>query len=212
MARVFISRKGEIFAMLKAGFHAVPPGMVAAVVTHLEMCHPQPMRPVPQVAGAALRRVEAPDIAWYRDIFKRVGGDDWLWFSRLALDDAALARVLSDPGSRISALSLDGRDEGFFELQFSEDGTCELAFLGVTRAALGIGAGRMMMAAALAEAWAGSITRLTVHTCTFDHPAALDFYRRCGFHVTAREVEVAPDPRLSGVLGPDAAPHIPILR
>ncbi len=65
------------------------------------------------------------------------------------------------------------------------------------------------MEQALTLAWAQPISRLHVHTCTLDHPAAVPFYERSGFTAYARAVEVAPDPRLSGELPREAAPQVP---
>jgi hypothetical protein len=197
--------------MLAPGFHDVPAGMVAAVVTHLEMTARPAPRPAPPLVGAEVIPVANPETGWYRSLFDRVGGQDWLWFSRLAMDDAKLSAILTDPGVAVHVLRREGREDGFFELDFRQPGLCELAFLGVAPNALGTGAGRLMMNKALAAAWARPITALRVHTCTFDHPAALDFYRRSGFSVTRREVEIAPDPRLTGVLPRNAAPHVPVI-
>lgn len=196
--------------VLEAGFHDVPRGMVAAVVTHLEMRAPAEPRPVPAPEGVSLRRVAEPAPGWYRDLFTRVGGQDWLWFSRLGLDDAGLSAILSDPGVEVWALEKDGRAEGLLELDFREAGECELAFFGVTPALIGSGAGRYMMNAAIEKAWVHPIARFHVHTCTLDHPGALGFYRRSGFTPIRQQVEIAPDPRLNGDLPRKAGPHIPI--
>ena len=68
-----------------------------------------------------------------------------------------------------------------------------------------------MMAEAMARAWTRGTARVIVDTCTLDHPAALGFYRRHGFVATARTVETFADPRLSGLLPRDAAPHVPLI-
>lgn len=197
--------------MLQNGFFEVPRRKVAAVVTHLEMRERPQLRPAPEIAASDLVPVLAPQTNWYRDLFRKVGGEDWLWFSRLALPDADLAEILSHPDVTILVLKVEDREMGLLELDFRTPGACELAFLGVTRPMLGTGAGRMMMNAAIALAWARPIQRFHVHTCTFDHPAALAFYQRSGFTVTGREIEIADDPRLIGVLSRAAAPHVPIL-
>ena len=62
----------------------------------------------------------------------------------------------------------------------------------------GKGHGRWLMANALALGWARPITRMWVHTCTLDHPSALNFYRAQGFQPFARAVETFADPRLLG--------------
>jgi hypothetical protein len=63
---------------------------------------------------------------------------------------------------------------------------------------------------AIARAWAKPISRFWLHTCNFDHPAALAFYRRSGFTPYKMMAEVMDDPRLTGLLPRDAAPHVPI--
>lgn len=197
--------------MLTTGVHDVPKGCVAAVVTDLEMRGPASLRPVSPLPGLSLVHVETPATDWYRHLFAEIGRD-WLWFSRLAMADSDLAAIITDPAVEIRVLRDDGgRDLGFLELDFRTPGACELAFFGVVAAFHGKGAGRFLMQAALARAWDAPIACLHVHTCSFDHPAALPFYIRSGFGPVARRVEVVPDPRLTGLLPRDAAPHVPIL-
>ncbi|MCR9124627.1 MAG: GNAT family N-acetyltransferase [Rhodobacteraceae bacterium] len=188
----------------------VAPGYVAAVVTHLEMRAPAPVRPVPAPAGVVLRRVERPSLAWYRALFLRVGGQEWLWTSRLEMDDATLGETLADPLQEVWAVTLNGADEGLLELDFRTEGACELAFFGLTRALIGSGTGRWLMNAAIHRAWSRPIGLFHVHTCTFDHPGALSFYRRSGFVPVRQEIETYADPRLTGLLPADAGPHIPM--
>ncbi len=194
---------------LEPGFHPVPRGMVATVVTYLEMTTPAPDRPAPDLDGIRFAPLEA-DVATYRDLFARVGAQDWLWFSRMQMADDDLAAILNDPDVTLHTLLKDGTPEALLELDFREDGACELAFFGVTPALLGTGAGRLLMNHATRLAWQRLITRFHVHTCTLDHPGALGFYRRSGFTPIRQEVEIAPDPRLTGVLPKDAGSHVPI--
>jgi GNAT superfamily N-acetyltransferase len=196
--------------VLENGFHDVPPGRLATVVTHLEMRVPAPLRQRPAPEGVTLEHVQAPDPDWYRDLFTRVGGHDWLWFSRLAMAGDELSGVITDPGVEIWALNLDGLAEGLLELDFRQNGACELAFFGVTRALIGTGAGRFAMNHAIVRAWARPIGLFHVHTCTLDHPAALGFYIRSGFVPVRQQVEIGDDPRLGGFLAKDAGPHVPV--
>lgn len=198
-------------APLRDGYTDIRPGRIAAIATTLEMVAPPLPRPRPAPTGLHLRRVEAPGIAWYRDLFRRVG-EPWLWQSRLRLSDAELDGIIRDPAVEIWALSAGGDDEGLLELDFRQSGACELAFFGLTVAWTSRGAGRHLMAHAIAQAWARPIRRFWVHTCTLDHPSALGFYIRSGFHPVKMQVEISPDPRLDGTLSADAAPHVPIIR
>ncbi len=198
--------------MLSDGFHNVPPGRLATVVTHLEMREPVPQRSVPHPDGLNLRLVDRPDPDWYRDLFTRVGGHDWLWFSRLQMSAAELDATLSDDAVDVYALERDGHAEGLLELDFREPQECELAFFGVTTALIGSGVGRYLMNQAVERAWSRPITRFHVHTCTLDHPAALGFYRRSGFVPLRQQIEIAPDPRLNGLMPDTAGVHVPMFR
>lgn len=191
------------------GYTDVPPGKLAAVVTSLEMRSPPTSRPAPS-GPWSLRRIETPALDWYRDLYDRIGRD-WLWISRLAMDDDALAAILHSPAVQVHALTAADRDEGLLELDFREPGVCELAFFGVTPPFVGRGAGRFLMNQAIEIAWSQPIRRFWVHTCTHDHPAALAFYRRSGFKAFRRQIEIIDDPRLTGLSPPDAAPQIPII-
>jgi GNAT superfamily N-acetyltransferase len=197
---------------LPDGYSEVPSGKIAAVVTHLEMLARPAFRPAPALPHMAVRRVLRPDLAWYRDLYARVGAEDWLWFSRLEMTQPALEAIICDPKVEIFALTLDGRDEGLLELDFRTADNCEIAFFGVTKSLVGQGAGRLLMNAAIDRAWSQPIRRFWVHTCTLDHPGAIAFYMRSGFRPFRRQIEIADDPRLSGVLPESAAPHIPIIR
>lgn len=195
--------------MIDPGFHPVPRGMVATIVTHLEMTEPPALRALPAPAGREIVPVPQPPTGWYRDLFREIGAP-WLWWSRLAMKDAALAEIITDPDVSIFALREAGRDIGLLELDFREDDACELAFFGLVPGATGAGGGQVLMEHAIAEAFARPITRFWVHTCTLDDPRALTFYRRSGFTPVAQEVEIAPDPRLNGLLPEDAGAHIPV--
>ncbi|MGB3408729.1 MAG: GNAT family N-acetyltransferase [Jannaschia sp.] len=198
-------------AALPDGFHPIPPGKVAAVVTHLEMRSPVAVDPIVWPVGVTLRHVEAPTTDWYRDLFTRVGALDWLWFSRLRMDVATLGQIINDRDVEVHALEIGGRAEGLLELDFRDGETCELAFLGLTPAVQGQGFGRALMALAVSRAFMRPISRFHIHTCTFDSPVALPFYQRAGFVPVRREIEVLDDPRLTGVLPADAAGHIPVI-
>jgi GNAT superfamily N-acetyltransferase len=189
----------------------LPAGWIAEVVTYLEMREAPPPRPAPAAGGMAVQRVR-PDAQGFRERFRRVG-EPWLWASRLRLDNSVLTAILDADAIEIYDLIIGPDTIGLLELDFRQDGACELAFFGVVPEAIGIGAGRFLMNRAIERAWSRSprIDRFWVHTCTNDHPDALAFYIRSGFVAYARGVECYPDPRLEGLLARDAAPQIPII-
>jgi len=195
---------------LPNGYSDVPDGKLASVVTCLQMLEKPELRSERSDSRWQLRRIVQPDTEWYRELFGRIG-TDWLWYSRLVMPRDELEAILRSPDDEVFALTMGGRDEGLLELDFREAGQCELAFFGLTDALQGQGAGRWLMNRAIEHAWARAIGRFWVHTCTLDHPNALAFYLRSGFRAYARRVEVADDPRLTGLAPRTAAGHIPII-
>ena len=186
---------------------ALPDGQLAAVVTYLEMAAP-PAEAVPR-GSRQLRRVHL-DGDSYRALFRKIGAP-WLWFSRLAMTDAELEAIVADPKVELFEVTAVEAVVGMLELDYRVDGECELAFVGLVPELSGQGHGRWLFGEAVRRAWREGVTRVHVHTCTLDHPAALAAYRRAGFVPVRRALERFPDPRLAGILPPDAAPQVPLL-
>jgi GNAT superfamily N-acetyltransferase len=197
--------------MLTDGFHDVPDGKVAAIVTSLEMFAPPPLRPEQDNPDWTLRRLEGPRADEYLALYSAVGRD-WLWFTRLRMPREELMAAIGDPRVEVYRLEAPGGETGIVELDFREPGTCELAYFGVSPGLVGGGAARWLMNRAVQRAWSQPITRFWVHSCTFDHPNAPGFYMRSGFKPFRREVEIADDPRLAGLAPLDSAAHVPIIR
>jgi GNAT superfamily N-acetyltransferase len=183
----------------------IPAGMVGAVVTYLQMTRRPESAPAP--AGPLRRETWTfADPARYRTLFRRVGGH-WLWFSRLAMDDATLRGAI---GEVHSVVDESGADVGLLELDVRTRGECLIRFLGLAPELAGQGHGKWLFAETLRLAWRPGVERVRVHTCSLDHPAALPSYLRAGFRPYARAFESFPDPRLAGLLPMDAAPQIPV--
>lgn len=192
------------------GLSQVSNGELATIVTALEMLKRPALAPLP-ASPLRLVRWEQPSPEKYRALFKRVGGP-WLWFSRLAMDDATLTAIIHDDAVPLWAVvDPAGIEVGMLELDFRAPGECELAYFGLVPELAGGGHGRWLMANALTLAWRKDVDRVWVHTCTLDSAAALPFYMRAGFTPYERAIETFPDPRLIGLLPRDFAPQIPLL-
>ena len=191
------------------GLTPVPNDQLATVVTTLEMRERPRPRPLP---ASPLRQV-----SWHQPqpqpnptLFRRVGAP-WLWFSRLALDDAALIAVTHRARTQVHAvLDPQGVEVGMLELSHAE-AWCSLDYFGFVPELTGQGHGRWLMTLAMQLAWARGVEMVRVNTCTLDHPRALGFYRAQGFVAVKRTMETFADPRTSGLLPEDAAPQTPLL-
>ena len=183
---------------------------IATIVTTLEMRRRPALRPLPE-SPLRLARWERPALDKYRTLFRRVG-TPWLWYSRLAMDDTRLAAIVHDPHVSVDAVvDRAGVEVGMLELDHRSPGTCEIAYFALIPELAGQGHGRWLMAEALTRAWTKGVARVWLHTCTVDHPSALGFYRAQGFVATGRTIETFADPRITGMLPADSAPHIPCL-
>lgn len=185
------------------GLTPVPDGEIGTVVTYLEMTERPALHP--RESQLRLKRWNATDSDAYRALFRAVGGK-WLWYSRLAIDEAELRRRLGE----VHVVRRDGAAVGFVELDFRKAGECLIQFLGLVPELAGRGHGGWLFCETLALAWRAGVRRVHVHTCTLDHPAALSAYLKAGFRVYAQAFESFADPRLTGLLPADVAPQIPL--
>jgi GNAT superfamily N-acetyltransferase len=197
------------FPVLLDGYTDLPPGKIANVVTFLETTRPPPA-PARPAAGVSVERVSSPEPGWYRALYSRIG-EQWLWFSRAVMPDADLRALLQSPQASVLVARANGKDVGLVELDRPAPDEIEISTFGVVPEAIGTGVAHMLMAETLAYAFREGAKRVWLHTCTFDHPRALSFYRRSGFRPYKFAIEVSDDPRKTGHLPVTAGPHVPLL-
>lgn len=194
----------------------VPP-LLPVTIRFLTMPEPPPsLADVPRARPAG---IDDPVLAspcpvpFYRFLYNTVG-EPWLWDYRRRMGDADLAAILADPAVEVHVVSQDGVPAGYIELDRrhqDDEGVVDIAYFGLMPWAIGQGIGPWLLDWAIRRTWAQTGTRrMTVNTCTFDHPGALATYLRAGFRLDREEHKASPDPRLAGILPRSAAPHIPL--
>jgi len=161
-------------------------------------------------SALSITRWEHPPVREYLELFRDVG-EPWLWTSRLVMPEDKVQAIIHHPATAIYIVQEADRRVGFIELDFREPGECEIGFFGLIPGMDGHGHGRWMMNQALTKAWRDDIVRVWLHTCTQDSPRALPFYRNNGFRIFKQQLDIMPDPRLSGHLPESAAEHVPIV-
>ena len=195
----------------EAGFALVPPGLHATIETSLERSAPPDPDSFPLPTGYTLVQPDPVSLDDFKRLFRAIG-DPWIWFGRLTHSDEEILSILTAPTTTLRYLFApdDLSPVGLFEAQQQGNDTLEVTYFGLVPRATGRKLGPSLMEHGLAAAWHPQITCMWVHTCTFDHPAAVSFYRRQGFVPFRRRVEIAQDPRLTGLLPRHAAPHLPL--
>ena len=83
-----------------------------------------------------------------------------------------------------------GSPAGYYELQQQDGGDVEIAYFGLAPRFIGKGFGGYLLSHAIKSAWNWEGTRrVWVHTCTLDHPTALQNYKARGLEVYKVETE-----------------------
>lgn len=170
-------------------------GRLSVTITHLELAPADWTRigRAPTL-DIAVRHEQRASVAFYRDIYHRVGRP-WLWYERRLLSDGALANLLASRRHELHVAREADALVGFFELNGEE-----IAFFGLTMDYIGQRIGPWLLDLAIARLISLGNRKVRLNTNTLDHPRALATYRNAGFRVSGRERRELQDPR---VLWPD---------
>lgn len=169
-------------------------------ITYLEMTAP-PAEAVslPPTSGIQILRAVAPPVHFYRYLYNTVGAP-WLWYERRQMNDATLESNIHDPLVEIYVLYLHGVPAGYAELDRRTPDIVDLAYFGLMPDFIGQRLGGYFLHWALVRAWRDEPIKVTVNTCTLDHPAALPAYQKAGFTPVRTVTKTIPDPRTTGLI------------
>ncbi|HJS46290.1 MAG TPA: GNAT family N-acetyltransferase [Rhizomicrobium sp.] len=160
---------------------------IPMTVTFLELTAKSSALPPPQPRGkVALLKCDKPPTHFYRYLYDTIG-EGYYWVDRKRLTPEALAEVIHDPRNQLFVLYVEGSPAGMAELDLRKPGTCNIAYFGLMPEAIGKRLGYFFLYHTCVNAWLQPIERLTVNTCTLDHPRALPLYQRLGFTAYNRE-------------------------
>ena len=175
---------------------------VEVTVTYLEMdTAPTFTRPhAPVGEPVALMRAKSPPV-WYFLFLYRTVGAQYEWVQRLEDDPGDLDDFVSDDKVGIYTLLRGGWPAGFFMLDWRKEGVTDLSYFGLVPDAVGQGLGSWLLKTAILTAWdVPGTQRVTVNTCTLDHPRALAQYQTA--RISARFARVSIRATLARGLGP----------
>lgn len=174
---------------------AIPAGSrVEYHVTFLEMGQRPDYDWPSQPAGGegALLRAEKPPLWYFLALYDAVGRDyAWedLHTTPDAETDAETDAWLARPEVALYTFLQRGWPHGFFVLDATAPDTCELAYFGLVPEIVGHGFGTWLLRTAILTAWGlPGIRKLTVNTCSLDHPRALALYQKNGFVVATQRM------------------------
>ena len=148
--------------------------------SYLQLSSRHALRGVPLAADLRIEHAHPCPIPFFRYLYAEVGRD-YRWRDRLSWTDEQCAAHLANPGVSIWVLYGHGAPGGYFELHAQHDGSIEIAYFGLMREYIGHGLGKQLLTAAAERAWSLGASRVWLHTCTLDYPAALPNYLARGF-------------------------------
>jgi GNAT superfamily N-acetyltransferase len=154
--------------------------------TYLEMLSPEDLRPAarPEEAPRIDRAEECP-ASFFRYLYAEVGRT-YHWTDRLGWSEEKVRSHLADPAVSLWVLNWRGAPAGYFELNHRNEAV-EIAYFGLLPEFLGRGWGKFLLTEAVRTAWGLGPTKVWLHTCTLDHPAALPNYVSRGFKPVRQE-------------------------
>lgn len=160
---------------------------LTTIITYLEMREaPTASFARPINMNTALMRTENMPLHFYRYLQHQVGAD-FHWVYRLRLSDAELSNLIHKESTDIDVLYVDGVPSGFYEIDRSSTDIVDISYFGMMAHAIGKGLGKWFLSQAIAAAWESEPEKVTVNTCTLDHPAALGLYQKLGFQPLRQE-------------------------
>jgi GNAT superfamily N-acetyltransferase len=161
--------------------------MTTAQRTYLEMRAPGDLRPAR--LDDPLIRLEHAALctpALWRFLYAEVGRR-YHWVDRLGMTDDEISAHLNSGDVSIWLLSVRGTPAGYFELTRDREGGIEISYFGLLPEFTGRGLGAHMLTLAVEQAWRMTGSRVWLHTCSLDHPAALRNYLSRGFTLLRTE-------------------------
>lgn len=162
--------------------------MTEITTTYLEMTERDQLRSK-TCEDARFQILEASVKQWQFNRFLYIFvGEAWGWRDKLSWSDERWKAYVESDAISTFVGYYDGSLAGYFELS-SQDGNVEIIYFGLTQDFIGKGLGGALLTRAIEEAWKLNPNRVWVHTCSLDHPAALQNYLSRGMTVYKTEVQ-----------------------
>lgn len=162
---------------------------VEYTITYLDMLE-RPSFPRPSIIGkapTALIHATAPPVWYFLSLYDAVGCQ-YEWVDRHDQPAEELEAFVNDDKVHLYTFLRDGWPNGFFMLDTRKEDVCDIAYLGLVPQAIGQGLGKFLLQTAIHSAWDMPGTkRVTLNTCTLDHPRALAHYQKHGFKPYGQE-------------------------
>lgn len=160
------------------------------ITTYLEINSPKEFIEKRNTKGLAILEAELKEFRFNRYLYSLVG-ETWSWTDKLKLSEDEWKNYAESNNLRTWVAYYRGSIAGYFELKTDSEFNVEIVYFGLTPMCIGKGFGGFLLSSAIKFAWEEcKAKRVWVHTCTLDHPNAINNYKSCGmkiYHVETDE-------------------------
>lgn len=156
---------------------------------YLEMKSASSLKDIDASKGLQIHECEIKQFQFNKFLYQLVG-KDWEWIDKLSWPDEQWKDYAENDNLRTWVVYYKGSPAGYYELQQQDGGDVEIVYFGLAPRFIGQGFGGYFLSQAIKSAWKLKGTkRVWVHTCTLDHPSALQNYKARGMEVYRVETE-----------------------
>ena len=150
---------------------------------YLEMKSPSSLKEKTESNGLHVHECEIKQFQVNRFFYQLVGGP-YEWTNKLSWPDEQWRAHVENDNLRTWFAHYKGSPAGYYELQKQEGDNVEIVNFGLAPKFIGQGFGGYFLSHAIKSAWQWEkAKRVWVHTCTLDHPYALQNYKARGMEV-----------------------------
>ena len=155
---------------------------------YLEMLTLSALKRKDDAKGLVVTECEVEQYQFNKFLYQFIG-ERWLWLDKLSWSDKEWKEYVESQNLRTWVAYYNGAIAGYFELLKNESDV-EIIYFGLAESFIGKGFGGYLLSKAIRSAWEWSGTkRVWVHTCTLDHPSALQNYISRGMTIYKEETE-----------------------
>ncbi len=155
----------------------------------LEMLSPSLLRASNDVKELQITEAQVKQYQLNRFFYQFIG-EAWAWIDKLPWSDKQWKEWAERENLRTWLAYASGTPAGFYELEQLEKGDTEIAYLGLAPKFIGKGFGGYLLSHAINSAWTWSGTkRVWLHTCTLDHPSAMNNYKARGMEIYQEKIK-----------------------
>ena len=133
----------------------------------------------------SIKEEDKNNFALNKFFYKQIGKKHE-WIDRLIWQDKNWIDYVSNENLKTLILRKENDIVGYFELLF-DNYDCEIAYLGILEEYIGKGYGGFLLSEAIRLGFTNS-RRIWVHTCSLDHPNALENYKSRGMKIFKTEI------------------------